>query len=124
MGVGLLTVPASIQPVKESPVGVEYSDYTWFAEMNGYWEEKKMEGMGIIMFLIIGGLAGFIAGKIMKGGGFGLVGNVVVGVIGAFVGGFLFNILGLSAGGVVGSLIMAVIGAVVLLYVVGLVKKA
>ena len=66
-----------------------------------------MEGTGLIMFLIIGAVAGWLAGKLMKGGGFGLVGNIVVGVIGAFIGGYLFSALGIAAGGLIGSLVTA-----------------
>lgn len=80
--------------------------------------------MTFVWFLIIGLLAGFIAGKLMHGGGFGLIGNLVVGVIGAFLGGYLFGLLGLSAGGgLIGSLVTATVGAVVLLFVVKLIKK-
>ncbi|MDN3556360.1 GlsB/YeaQ/YmgE family stress response membrane protein [Halomonas maura] len=80
--------------------------------------------MGIIAWLIIGGLAGWIAGHIMRGGGFGLLGNIGVGVVGAVVGGGLFNLLGLQAGGFIGSLVTAVVGAVVLLWVIAKVRKA
>ncbi len=83
-----------------------------------------MEAQSLIMFLVIGAVAGWLAGLLMRGGGFGLLGNIVVGVIGAFVGGFLFNLIGISAGGLVGSLITAVAGAAVLLFLVGLFKKA
>jgi uncharacterized membrane protein YeaQ/YmgE (transglycosylase-associated protein family) len=82
-----------------------------------------MEGTGLIMFLIIGAVAGWLAGKLMKGGGFGLVGNIVVGVIGAFIGGYLFSALGIAAGGLIGSLVTATVGALVLLWIVGLLKK-
>ncbi|MBS1222023.1 MAG: GlsB/YeaQ/YmgE family stress response rane protein, partial [Proteobacteria bacterium] len=61
---------------------------------------------------------------IMKGGGFGLLGNIIVGIIGAVVGGFLFGLLGLAAGGLIGSIVTAVVGAVVLLFLIGLLKKA
>jgi len=83
-----------------------------------------VEAQSLIMFLVIGAVAGWLAGLLMRGGGFGLLGNIVVGVIGAFVGGFLFNLIGISAGGLVGSLITAVAGAAVLLFLVGLFKKA
>jgi uncharacterized membrane protein YeaQ/YmgE (transglycosylase-associated protein family) len=63
--------------------------------------------MGIIWFLIIGIVAGWLAGKIMKGGGFGLIGDLVVGVIGGLLGGFLFGQLG---EGLIGSLITATVG--------------
>jgi len=82
-----------------------------------------MESTGIIAFLLIGAIAGWLAGTLMKGGGFGIFGNIVVGIIGAFVGGFLFSLLGLSAGGFIGSIITATVGAVVLLFIVSLLKK-
>ena len=59
--------------------------------------------MNIVWFLLIGLAAGWLAGQIMKGGGFGVVGDLVVGVIGAILGGFLFGLLGLSASGLLGS---------------------
>ena len=84
-----------------------------------------MEPTSLIAFLLIGAVAGWLAGLLMRGGGFGLLGNIVVGIIGAFVGGFLFGLVGLSAGGgLVGSLITAVVGAAALLFIVGLFKKA
>lgn len=76
----------------------------------------------LLIFLAIGALAGWIAGNLMKGGGFGLLGNIVVGVIGSIVGGFVFGLLGLSANGMIGSLVTAVAGAALLLYVVRLLK--
>lgn len=79
--------------------------------------------MSILYFLLIGALAGWLGGLIMRGGGFGLWGNLLVGVVGALLGGFLFDVLGISTTGMVGSLITAVAGAVLLLFLVGLVKK-
>jgi uncharacterized membrane protein YeaQ/YmgE (transglycosylase-associated protein family) len=78
--------------------------------------------MELIWFLLIGLAAGWLAGQIMKGGSFGLVGNLVVGVIGALLGGFLFRTLGIAAGGLIGSLITAVVGAIVLLALLRVVK--
>jgi uncharacterized membrane protein YeaQ/YmgE (transglycosylase-associated protein family) len=83
-----------------------------------------MGTQSLIVFLIIGVVAGFLAGKIMKGGGFGLLGDLVVGVIGAFLGGWLFGMLGLFPAGMLGTLVTATVGAVVLLWVIRLVKKA
>ena len=81
--------------------------------------------MGTIIFwLIFGAIAGWLAGKIMRGGGFGLLGNIVVGVVGAMIGGTLFGMIGLAPVSTVGSLISAVVGACVLLYLVSLAKKA
>lgn len=81
--------------------------------------------MNFLWFIIIGLAAGWLAGQIMKGRGFGLVGNLAVGVVGALLGGWMFGALGISAGGsLIGALITAVVGAVVLLFLVGLIKKA
>ncbi|QQS49446.1 MAG: GlsB/YeaQ/YmgE family stress response membrane protein [Acidobacteriota bacterium] len=80
--------------------------------------------MSLLWFLIIGAVAGWLAGVLMKGGGFGLIGNLLVGIIGSFIGGNLLGLLGITTGGLIGNLVAAVIGAVVLLYVVRLLKKA
>jgi len=72
--------------------------------------------MGIIWFLLIGIAAGWLAGQVMRGGGFGLVGDLIVGVVGALLGGFLFGLLGLSADGLIGSLVTATVGAIALLW--------
>ena len=82
-----------------------------------------MDTNSIIIILIIGAVAGWLAGKIMKGRGFGVIGNIIVGIVGAFLGGFLFGLLGIAAGGLIGSLITATVGAVVLIYLVSLIKK-
>ena len=83
-----------------------------------------MNAEQLLVFLVIGAVAGWLAGLIIKGGGLGLLGNIIVGVIGAVLGGWLFKVLGISVGGEwVGALITATVGAVVLLFVVGLVKK-
>jgi uncharacterized membrane protein YeaQ/YmgE (transglycosylase-associated protein family) len=82
-----------------------------------------MDLTGLIVFLAIGAIAGWLAGNLMKGGGFGLVGNMVVGVFGAIIGGFLFGLLGISAGGIIGSIITATAGAALLLYLVSVLKK-
>ena len=71
--------------------------------------------MSILAFIIVGVLAGWIAGLIMRGHGFGLIADFVIGIVGAVIGGFLFQLLGVSTYGFVGSLAMAVVGAVVLL---------
>jgi uncharacterized membrane protein YeaQ/YmgE (transglycosylase-associated protein family) len=81
--------------------------------------------MNLIWFLVVGLIAGWLAGVLIKGGGFGLLGDLVVGVVGAFIGGLLFSFLGLSSGGgLIGSLVVATIGAVVLLVIVRVIKRA
>jgi len=82
-----------------------------------------MEPTGLLAFLIIGAIAGWLAGTLMKGGGFGLLGNIVVGILGAVIGGWVFGLLGISAGGMIGSIVTATAGAAILLYFVGLIKK-
>jgi len=80
-----------------------------------------MDLTSLVLWLVIGGAAGWIAGMVMKGGGFGVFGNIVVGIIGAVLGGWLFAILGVTVGGgILGSLIVATVGAVLLLFVAGL----
>ena len=83
-----------------------------------------MEGTGLFMTLVIGGIAGWLAGNILRGGGFGLLINVLVGIVGAFIGNYVFGLLGIMAGGSVGQLVAATIGALILLFVVGLFKKS
>src|SRR5690625_4502203 len=84
-----------------------------------------MEGIGLFWFLIIGIIAGWLAGKIMKGGGFGLLVNLVVGVVGAVLGGWIFSALGFSTtGGIIWNLVVATIGAIVLLFIVSLFRRA
>ncbi|MDM0055347.1 GlsB/YeaQ/YmgE family stress response membrane protein [Variovorax fucosicus] len=81
--------------------------------------------MSLLFFLVVGLVAGWLAGVLVKGGGFGLVGDLIVGVIGAFLGGFLFSTFGVSlGGGLIGSIVVATVGAVVLLFIVRLVKRA
>ena len=77
-----------------------------------------------IYFLLFGAVAGWIASILMKGSGFGLIGNIVIGIIGSMLGGWLSTVTGISAGGgLAGSLVTAVVGAVVLLFGVSLIKK-
>jgi uncharacterized membrane protein YeaQ/YmgE (transglycosylase-associated protein family) len=79
----------------------------------------------LLVFVIIGAIAGWLAGLIVKGYGFGLLGNIVVGIVGAFIAGWLFPALGISLGtGIVSAIIYAVIGAVILLVLIRLVKSA
>jgi uncharacterized membrane protein YeaQ/YmgE (transglycosylase-associated protein family) len=79
--------------------------------------------MNWIWFIIIGLVAGFLAGAVVKGHGFGLLGNLIVGVIGAMLGGFLFGLLGIAATNLIGELISAFVGAVVLLMLIGFIKR-
>jgi uncharacterized membrane protein YeaQ/YmgE (transglycosylase-associated protein family) len=80
--------------------------------------------LGVIIWLLIGAIAGWLAGVIMKGGGFGLLGNIVVGIVGAAMAGAILPRIGLYiGGGVIGDIVNAVIGACLLLFVISLVKR-
>lgn len=80
---------------------------------------------GFLVWLLIGAIAGWLAGVIVKGYGFGLGGNIVVGILGAFIGGWLFGVFGLSSGaGILGSVIGATVGAVALLLIIRVLRRA
>ena len=78
--------------------------------------------MHYLYFALIGLVAGWLAGQLVKGGGFGLVGNLIVGIIGALLGGWLAGLLGISFGGLIGSLVCATGGAVLLLFLLKKIK--
>ena len=81
--------------------------------------------MEFLWFILIGLVAGWLAGRLMTGGGFGVIGDIVVGVIGALLGGFLFRTVGVSVGsGLFGQLIVATVGAIVLVLLLRLIKRA
>ena len=79
--------------------------------------------MEFLWFILIGIAAGWLAGQILKGGGYGLVGDLIVGVIGALLGGWLFGLAGIASAGLIGQLVVATIGAIVLILVLRLIKK-
>jgi uncharacterized membrane protein YeaQ/YmgE (transglycosylase-associated protein family) len=79
---------------------------------------------GLIWWAIVGLIAGWAAGQIMKGGGYGVIMDIVLGIIGAVVGGWLMGIFGIQAWGFVGTIIVAIIGAVFLIWITRMLKKA
>jgi uncharacterized membrane protein YeaQ/YmgE (transglycosylase-associated protein family) len=83
-----------------------------------------MDATELIIFLAIGAVAGWLAGVITKGGGFGLLGDIVIGILGAVVGGYVFGVLGIAVAGLIGSIITATLGAVILLFLIRLIKRA
>jgi uncharacterized membrane protein YeaQ/YmgE (transglycosylase-associated protein family) len=82
-----------------------------------------VEFTSLLAALIVGAIAGWLAGVIFKGRGFGLAGNVVVGIVGAVIGGFLFDALGIRAESILGAIIISTIGAGILLYAASFIKK-
>ncbi len=92
-------------------------------------EQAAVEGtsvlVALIVWIIVGGIAGWLASMLVKGGGMGLVGNVVLGIVGAVVAGWLLPAIGIGlGGGIIGAIISAMIGAILVLLVISLVKRA
>jgi uncharacterized membrane protein YeaQ/YmgE (transglycosylase-associated protein family) len=81
--------------------------------------------MGFIEWILVGLVAGWLAGKVMKGGGYGVLVDIVLGILGGLLGGWLFGLLGIwPGGGVIGSIIVAFVGAVILVGITRLIKRA
>jgi uncharacterized membrane protein YeaQ/YmgE (transglycosylase-associated protein family) len=84
-----------------------------------------MSTHGLIAWIVIGVVAGWLAGMLVKGGGFGLIGDIVVGVIGAFIGGWLAGVLHIHIGsGMISSIITATVGAILLIVILRMVRRA
>ena len=84
-----------------------------------------MGAHGILAWILIGAVAGWLAGKLMSGGGYGLIGDIVVGIVGAFIGGYLAGVLHINiGGGLIASIITATAGALILLFLLRLVRRA
>jgi len=81
--------------------------------------------MGFLAWIVVGLIAGWLAGQLMKGGGYGMVVDIILGLVGGLLGGWLFGQLGISAGsGMIGSIIVAFVGAVILVGITRLLKRA
>jgi uncharacterized membrane protein YeaQ/YmgE (transglycosylase-associated protein family) len=85
---------------------------------------KVVEKMAFIYWIVVGLIAGWLAGQVMKGRGYGVVVDIILGILGGIVGGFVFGLLGLHAGGLIGEIVVAFAGAVILVWVARKVKKA
>ena len=79
---------------------------------------------GLIWWIVVGLIAGWLAGKVMKGGGYGVLMDIVLGIAGGILGGWVFGLLGLYAGSRIGQLVVAFVGAVILVWIVRQIKKA
>ena len=80
--------------------------------------------MSLLWFLLIGLIAGWLAGVIMKGSGYGVIGDIIIGIVGSFIGGHVLGWLGMGASGTIGSLLTALLGAIILIFIVRLIKRA
>jgi uncharacterized membrane protein YeaQ/YmgE (transglycosylase-associated protein family) len=90
-----------------------------------YQEEEETAKMGFIYWIFVGLIAGWLAGKVMKGGGYGVLFDIILGIVGGLVGGWVFGMLGIwSGGGIIGSIIVAFIGAVILVWISRQLKRA
>jgi uncharacterized membrane protein YeaQ/YmgE (transglycosylase-associated protein family) len=78
---------------------------------------------GLLLWILIGAIAGFLAGQIVKGGGFGLIGDIIVGMVGALIGGWLFGGI-IAIGSLLGSIVLATLGAIILIFLLRLVRRA
>lgn len=78
---------------------------------------------GLLWFLLVGLIAGWLAGVLVKGDGFGVVGDMIVGVLGAVIGGYLFGSTGLGVGGLLGAVLVATLGAVILIVLLRLIRR-
>jgi uncharacterized membrane protein YeaQ/YmgE (transglycosylase-associated protein family) len=90
-----------------------------------YVEQKEASNMSFLEWIVVGLIAGWLAGKVMKGGGYGVIVDIILGILGGILGGWIFGMLGIwPGGGIIGSLIVAFIGAVILVWITRLLKKA
>ena len=106
--------------VIESDHAIGTAIRSWYSTLR----EAKMDLVGILIFLLIGAIAGWLAGQIMKNGSFGLLGDIIVGIVGSAIASFLLPRLGISIGsGVVAAIIHATIGACILLFILRLVRR-
>ena len=79
--------------------------------------------MGSIWWIVVGLIAGWVAGRIMKGGGYGVIADIFLGIVGGIVGGWVIGLLGLGSGGFIWSILVAILGAVILIWITRLIKK-
>jgi uncharacterized membrane protein YeaQ/YmgE (transglycosylase-associated protein family) len=89
-------------------------------------EQKLKEAtMGLITWIVVGLIAGWLAGQVMKGGGYGVVVDIILGILGGIVGGWVFGKLGIwPGGGIIGAIVVAFVGAVILVWITRLIKRA
>jgi uncharacterized membrane protein YeaQ/YmgE (transglycosylase-associated protein family) len=87
--------------------------------------KKKEKHMGFLTWILVGLIAGWLAGQVMKGGGYGVLVDIILGIVGGVVGGWLFGALGIwPGGGIIGAILVAFVGAVILVWITRLIKKA
>jgi uncharacterized membrane protein YeaQ/YmgE (transglycosylase-associated protein family) len=85
---------------------------------------REVADVGFITWIVVGLIAGWLAGQVMKGGGYGMIVDILLGIVGGFLGGWVFGLLGLHAGGFIGSIVVSFVGAVILVWITRKLKKA
>jgi len=113
-GPGATTMSTSISTMKGTPEFGLFLNYAF--------EEDDM-AHGIIWWIVVGLIAGWAAGKIMKGGGYGVIADILLGIVGGIVGGWVVSLLGFGSGGMIWSILVAILGAVILIWLTRLIKK-
>jgi uncharacterized membrane protein YeaQ/YmgE (transglycosylase-associated protein family) len=78
---------------------------------------------GLLWFILIGLVAGWLAGVLVKGGGFGVIGDIAVGILGAVIGGYLFGTMSVGQSGLLGAILIATVGAIILIFVLRLIRR-
>jgi uncharacterized membrane protein YeaQ/YmgE (transglycosylase-associated protein family) len=96
--------------------------YFWFIRVEA---DPRRTDVGFLVWIIVGLVAGWLAGQVMKGGGYGVIVDIILGILGGIVGGWIFGLLGIwPGGGMIGSIIVAFVGAVILVGITRLLKRA
>jgi uncharacterized membrane protein YeaQ/YmgE (transglycosylase-associated protein family) len=86
---------------------------------------EEASNMNFLVWIVVGLIAGWLAGQVMKGGGYGVLVDIILGILGGILGGWIFGMLGIGSGsGIIGSLVVAFIGAVILVGITRLIKRA
>src|SRR5258708_4827154 len=120
----MLSPPASVSREVDIRQGAVYKRRTVVPSLRVS-EKKEAAIMGLIYWIVVGLIAGWLAGKVMKGGGYGVLIDIILGILGGIVGGWLFGMLGIwPGGGIIGSILVAFVGAVILVWISRQVKKA
>jgi uncharacterized membrane protein YeaQ/YmgE (transglycosylase-associated protein family) len=101
------------------------SGVDWRTDVRDHLLMHWRDGMGLLYWIVVGLIAGWLAGQVMKGGGYGVLVDIILGMLGGIVGGWVFGMLGVwPGGGVIGSIIVAFVGAVILVWVTRILKRA
>jgi uncharacterized membrane protein YeaQ/YmgE (transglycosylase-associated protein family) len=118
-------LPASVSREVDIRQGAVYKRRTLVSILELVSEKKEAAIVELIYWIVVGLVAGWLAGKVMKGSGYGVLIDIILGILGGIVGGWVFGVLGIwPGGGIIGSIIVAFIGAVILVWIARVLKRA